>query len=130
RDVEIEVVDRPGRIAAARVLDGQPRDHEVRHQPPPKASAGSTATARRRPTRLATRPTTRATTSSLATADARSSTANGKPGVSRWAMTVATSAAVTDSSTACNASPPYSERLEAPVALNTAKSRRRSRTDM
>ena len=62
RDVEIERVDRPHLVAAARVLHREVAHDEARHHAPPNASAGSTPTARRSPARLASVPTTMAIT--------------------------------------------------------------------
>ena len=56
RNVEVEAVDRPHRVPAARVLDDEVADLEVGHHAPPNASAGSTVMARRKPARLASEP--------------------------------------------------------------------------
>src|SRR5690606_19747581 len=62
-ELEVEPVDGPDGIAAARVLDREIADLDLGgrargHHPAPKASAGSVVSARRAPIRLATSPTT------------------------------------------------------------------------
>src|SRR5262249_9705482 len=143
--VLVEAVDRADRVAAARVLDGEVLDPEVgvrlldrlgvrrgrrRHRQDPNAKAGSTVTARRRPARLEAMPTTRATTSNPRYADDGMLTAMGTSGFSRNANPSATTAAKTARITAWAPSATITNRLDAPVAFITAKSRTRSSADI
>ena len=82
-DVEVELVDGPHRVPAARVLDGQVAQAHVGHQAPPNASAGSVVTARRAPIVLARSPTTTATTIVRRIAPTVISAGNGNPSATR-----------------------------------------------
>src|SRR4051794_6801821 len=137
--VQIQAVDGSHDIAAAGVLDGQLLDDEINgrahgnsrsHHAAPNASAGSAPTARRKPAALDSSPITTATPTSLTDADVVIDRSNGNPGASRWARRTPSAADVAERSTACTARPPMSERLAAPVALSTAKSRVRSSAEM
>src|SRR5271156_676338 len=90
---------------------------------PPNASAGSTATAWRRPAKLANRPITTAVTTNDRNAEVVTTTSIGNSGPSTTASSPPSTAATNATSTACNASPASTDEVVTPRALNTAKSR-------
>src|SRR5262249_24297626 len=119
-DVEIELVDRPHEVAAARILERHVVQREGRHHCRPNASAGSTCTARRRPTDAATSPTTTPTMSTSTYAAAGTSTSRGITGSRRSSTKAPTMQATSASIRPCTAMSPNSTRVDVPIALSTA----------
>src|SRR6185437_15974154 len=114
-------------VRPAGVLDDQILNAEIAHaHGPPNAIAGSTDTARWNPVALAIKPITTAITGNATKAYAGTMTFIGNSGPRAIDSTAPTRAASSAITTACMASPAAMFRVGTPIALNTAKSRRRS----
>src|SRR4051794_19740876 len=126
-DSEAEVVERTNGVIALRVLDRQVLDNEIcpelGHGQLPNANAGSTRAVRRSAIVHASNPTTTVMTGRSKYALVGISTCNGNSGARNVARIAASTAAASDSITACSARPAPIAAVDVPVALNTAKSR-------